>query len=54
MSLIKVNEVMIEKELEEARNTLAKMTSGSDMDDSLKTNMVDVSKYEKEIEYCHQ
>ena len=54
VSLIKVNEVMMEKELEVARNTLAKMTSGSDMDDSLKTDMIDVSKYDKEIENCHQ
>ena len=54
VSLIQVNEVMMEKELEEARNTLAKMTSGSDMDDSLKTDVIDVSEYEKEIEDCHQ
>ena len=54
VSLIKVNEVMMEKELEEARSSLAKMTSGSDMDDSLKMDVIDVSEYEKEIEDCHQ
>ena len=53
VSLIQVNEVMMEKELEEARNTLAKMTSGFDRNDSLKTDVIDVSKYEKEIEDCH-
>ena len=30
------------------------MTSSSDMDDSLKTDVIDMSKYEKEIKDCHQ
>ena len=44
----------LKMELEEARTSLAKMTLGSDMDDSLKVDIVVVSKYEKEIEDCHQ
>ena len=34
-------------ELEEGRTSLAKMTSGSEVDDSLKVDLIEVSKYKK-------
>ena len=51
---VKDIEGKLKMELEEARTSLAKMTSGSDMGDSLKVDLIEVSKYKKEIEDCHQ
>ena len=51
---VKDIEGKLKMELEEARSSLAKMTSSSDMDDSLKMNLNEVSKYKKEIDDYHQ
>ncbi|KAI9162316.1 hypothetical protein LWI28_026047 [Acer negundo] len=51
---VKGIEGKLKMELEEARSSFAKMTSSLDINDSLKVDIVAMSKYEKEIEDCHQ